>query len=265
MQSLAVIIFILDCYPQAIHCKDKELQPPLHTASLQHNFQADYLKEAAVIMEVIEHLVQTWPDSIQIPCCYSYKCEAIANDGEDQDNDLEHLEEFDDSDGGEYAESTSHVGDLYKSSQRSGLPVDLACQPGKRPSAQLICLLTSNQMLPLHFVCNYAAKFWGPQTIITMDYLLSLFPKDATLFYNGMLPIHCMCQAGATQSSLKWWWEKCPDISQLITADTGGTLLHCFLSPTQAVLNAVTRGRQGQWYFLTLLMLVDKHPTFYAL
>jgi len=107
---------------------------------------------------------------------------------------------------------------------------------GEKPPPQVIRLLT-NQIPPLHFVCTYAAKCWGPQMMTTMDYLLSVFPEDAMLFVHGMLPIHCASRAGATRSSLKWWMKKCPEVIKVIMTDTGGTLLHCYLLSAQAALN----------------------------
>jgi len=115
-------------------------------------------------------------------------------------------------------------------------------------------------MPPLHFLCTYAATFWGPRTMITMNYLISVFPDDVTLFYQGMLPFHCACRAGARWSLLKWWWRKFPDIVQVITQDTGDTSLHCYSSSTYAALNAPNSHRERQQRFLAMQFLAEKHP-----
>jgi len=184
-QLLAIICFILDCYPQAICHKDKHSWLPLHTTCLA---------VANLNLEVIEHLIRAWPESIQIPCPYSCNLDYMnmmsVNDnyGEDHDSDMEHHD---------YA----LIG--------NALPVDLACVWKRKPLRKFICLLTNN-MPPLHFLCTYAAKFWGPWNMVTMKYLLSMFPDDPKLFYHGMLPFHCACCAGSKWSLLKWWWDKSP-------------------------------------------------------
>jgi len=262
-QSLAVILFLLDCYPQAVRHKDNNLRLPLHTACLQlHSHSTTCLTVPALTLEVIEHLVRAWPDSIQVPCLYICKNKTSENDenyGEDQDSDMDYDligDEVDDSNDGGGSENDEHTINPDKVMLCNTLALDLACAWERKPSPEFICLLT-NQMPPLHFVCTYATKYWGPQTIVTMDYLLSVFPQDAMLFYHGMLPIHCMCCAGGTRSLLKWWWKKCPEVIKLITMDTGDTLLHCYLS--SAALSALTSHRKKQC-FSTVQFLLEKHP-----
>jgi len=61
-QSSAVTLFLLDCYPQAVHFKNNKLQLPLHTACM---------RETSFGLEVIEQLVRAWPESIKIACPYA--------------------------------------------------------------------------------------------------------------------------------------------------------------------------------------------------
>jgi len=60
--SAASIRILLDCYPQAIRYKDNNLQLPLHIACMQ---------QPALPLEVVEHLVRAWPESVQIACPYT--------------------------------------------------------------------------------------------------------------------------------------------------------------------------------------------------
>jgi len=139
---------------------------------------------------MIDHLIQAWPDSIRIPCQYMYKYEIDESDGDDQDSDMEHLgydingEEFDANN-----DDTNDESNMNKPMQCFGLPVDLICQWEQKPSLQIICLLT-NQMPPLHFVCTYAAKIWGPQTMIV--YLSR--GCHAVLSWHAAHSLHVSCR-----------------------------------------------------------------------
>jgi len=61
-QSSAVILFLLNFYPQAVRFENKKLQLPLHIACT---------RESVLGLEVIAHLVRAWPESIQIACPYA--------------------------------------------------------------------------------------------------------------------------------------------------------------------------------------------------
>jgi len=255
-QSLTVILFMLDCYPQAVRLKDKNLQLPLHIACLPG---------APLELEVIQHLIQAWPESIQIPCPYSYIMDYThdtdENDGDNQDSDLEHHDDglkVDDNVGGSGG-NDEHTLNADKSMQCNALPLDLACARERKPSPELIRVLTNN-MPPLHFLCTHAAKCWGPRTIVTMEYLISLFPDDPQLFHHGMQPFHCACRVGATRSLLKWWWKTFLDIVQEITTDTGDMSLHCYLSSTYAERDSLTGRRERKQCLLAVQFLVEKHP-----
>ncbi len=186
------------------------------------------------------------------------------NYGEDHDSDMEHHDhvlignEIDVSGGGDGGNDERPI-NADKAMQGNALPVDLARVWKRKPSPEFIHLLTNN-MPPLHFLCTYAAKIWGPQTMVTMDYLLSMFPDDPKLLYCGMLPFHCACHAGARWSLLKWWWDKSPNIVQVITMDTGDTSLHCHSLSAQVALNASASHRQRQQCFLAIQFLVEKYP-----
>ncbi len=81
-RSSALIRFLLDCYPQAVRYKDKYSQLPLHTVCI---------RGMALGVEVIEHLVCAWLESIRIACPYTYglNYNSYVNYGDDQDSDVE--------------------------------------------------------------------------------------------------------------------------------------------------------------------------------
>jgi len=242
-RSSFLVSFILDCYPQAARIKDNMSQLPLHTACLQE-----------VGLEVMRHLVRAWPDTIHIPCPFDYKVDYKQNTDESDDSQQTNTEQFvydingNEVEGNGGDDDRTNDGSRMEAVQCNALPLDLICAQKRQPSPQLIGLLT-NQMPPLHFVCTYATKLWSPRTMVTMGYLMSKFPQDSTLFYNGMLPFHCACHSGATRPFLNWWWKKYPDIVQLITEDTRDTPLHCYLSSAYG---------QKQWFFLAVQFLVGK-------
>jgi len=60
-KSSELICNLLDCYPQAVRCKDNYLQLPIHIVCSR-----------GMDLEVIEHLVRAWPESIQIACPYRH-------------------------------------------------------------------------------------------------------------------------------------------------------------------------------------------------
>jgi len=161
--------------------------------------------------------------------------------------------------GGGGSGNDEHTMNANKAMYCTALPIDLACAQERKPSPECIRLLT-NHMPPLHFVCTYASQFWCRQTMVTMEYLISIFPDDPKLFYQGMLPFHCACRAGARWPLMKWWWKKFPDIVQEITTYTGDTSLHCYALSTFAAPNAPDSDKQRQQRYLAMQFLVERHP-----
>jgi len=166
-QSLAVICFMLDCYPQVIGCKDKRSRLPLHTACLA---------VATLELEVIEHLIQAWPESIQILCSYSCDLDyrlMYENDnyGEDHDSDMEHHDyplignEIDVNGGAGAGGGNDELPiNVDNATQGNALPDDLACVWKRKPSREFIRLLTTNNMPPLFFFAPMPLKYGDSET-----------------------------------------------------------------------------------------------------
>jgi len=264
--SLTIIRLLVRAWPDGVRFPDETGWLPFHSALMSgckddvieflvHSWPKSCriatnqgkLPENLVVME---HRIRAWPESIQILCQYVNDMTGNKNNGEDQDSDMEHHEyDYFGHGGGGSAERRFYA---RGPSQCDSLPLDLARAWGRKPSPELIRLLTNN-MLPLHFLCTHAAKVLSPQIMGTMEYLMSVFPDHPKLFYHGMLPFHCACRAGASRFLLKWWWERFPDIVQVIATDTGDTSLHCYLSSPQAAV---------KWYLLAVQFLVEKYPCY---
>jgi len=70
-----VIRFLLDCYPQAVRFKNKKSQLPLHIACM---------RETALELVVMEHLIRAWPESTQIVCPCECNLDWIQQPGANQ-------------------------------------------------------------------------------------------------------------------------------------------------------------------------------------
>jgi len=96
----------------------------------------------------------------------------------------------------------------------------------REPSAELVLLLT-NGIPPIHFASTYCSQFFNVHRI---EHLASLFLGDLTLLYNGMLPFHCACRAGAPRRVLEWWLSRSPHLVHMRMAETSDYPLHCYAS-----------------------------------
>jgi len=154
-------------------------------------------QKSPLSFETIECLVQAWPESVLVVC---------HDDHHWRDRNLE---------------SSGHP-----------LALDLACI-FQKPSRELVRLLADDTP-PLHFVSASACTVSEMHIfrLVTIDYLISMFPEDKVRYHQGMLPFHFSCRAKAPLFMLLWWsLEQCPEAICMHTADTNDTPLHCYLLP----------------------------------
>jgi len=201
-----------------------------------------------------------WPESISIACPCHDGAEAMNINRENGDHDAVNNNNGDGDGTNRNGIHDNNVTSNGKKVYCNVLPNDLVCARGKIPSSELVCLLT-NKMPPLHFVSTYACDSLGPQRIVTIQFLDSIFPSGATFFYQGLLPFHCACRAGATQCILEWWWEKYPMVIQTPTMDTGDFPLYCYLSPTNSTpIAARAINSEIPQYLSAMQFLLQKQP-----
>jgi len=97
-------------------------------------------------------------------------------------------------------------------------------------NAELVSLLT-NGIPPFHLACMHPCTSWFPFRMKTLETLSDILPIEQWMhFYQGMLPFHCACHAGAPKSILQWCAQQNPDALHTSTMDTADTPLHCYLS-----------------------------------
>jgi len=144
-------------------------------------------------------------------------------------------------------QSCNHDDDGYtknkKKQYRSVLPLDVSVRmywrrkhdedlesTNRGLSTELVLILT-NGIPPLHFACMHPCTLWYPFRMDTLQSLSSVVPEEQWMqFYNGMLPFHYACRAGAPKLVLKWCENRYPDAVHTLTMDTSDTPLHCYLS-----------------------------------
>jgi len=150
--STDMICYLVELSPATVSMKDYKGQLPLHLACTQ--------TMGDPLLEVIQCLVQAWPESIHI---------LQGNDKSDSDSD-------DDSD--EFSEDSNESGD-HKFDGMQALALDLVCmaftsKEQAQPLPELLLLLT-NDMPPLHFAC---ALTWIPTWLTMIQYLCTTFSND---------------------------------------------------------------------------------------
>jgi len=82
-------------------------------------------------------------------------------------------------------------------------------------NAELIHTLT-NVIPLLHFACMHPCTLWYLFCMKTLQSLSDVAPEEAWMqFFQGMLPFHYACHAGAPQSVLKWCKNQYPDAAHV--------------------------------------------------
>jgi len=227
-----VIRYLVESHPGAVFVPDLKGRLPLHLAC------ANTTAHDTPPLEVIQCLVQAWPESIHMPqgedesVCYGVDFQSNSEDqSENGDNEFDGLE---------------------------ALALDLVCRAvtkSKRaqPLPELLLLLTNGQP-PLHFA---SAQAWIPTRWTTMECLSLMYPHDRMRIHDGNLPFHNLCHAGAPRCFLEWWLEECPDAICTPTTDTNDYPLHCYLSST--MMTTSTKATKFT-FFYTVIYLAEQYP-----
>jgi len=234
--STNVIRYLVESFPAAVFVQDHKGRLPLHLACAE--------TAAGPPFEVIQCLVQAWPESIHIL------------QGEDKSAAF-------------MANFQGYSADLKKMCNREfdglqALALDLVCKAVSskqlsQPSTELLLLLTS-QVPPLHFASAHA---WIPTRLTTIQYLSSIYPSDRMHFHDGKLPFHNLCRAGVHSSVLRWWLEECPNAICAPTTDTGDYPLHCYLVSSTIITttsNKTGLSIQQSLFWSTVIYLAEHYP-----
>jgi len=124
------------------------------------------------------------------------------------------------------------------------LALDLVCMTATQPSSELLLLLLTNKIPPLHFACGHV---WGKHRTTTIHHLSKIFPHDRMRFYHGKLPFHYACHARAPYDFLKWWLDQCPDAVRTPTIDTNDFPLHCYLTRNVLIKGITLNHQIEEW------------------